>query len=213
MPDYTEGKIYKILNSITDETYIGSTTQSLCNRMKNHRNDYNNMNKPHYKFKLYKCFREHDVKNFYIELIEKFSSTSKEELLAREGYYIRRECPSLNSRIAGRTNAQYYQDNKEKIKQQVKKYAEDNREVVLENKRTYHEKIKDTPEHKQYRKEYYDTNKEHIKEYGIQHREKNKDKLKLQRNEQIQCECGCMISRKHLQRHTRSQKHEQLSNC
>ena len=46
MPDYSQGKIYQILNTITDDVYIGSTTQLLCNRMKSHRsiakNDHNN---------------------------------------------------------------------------------------------------------------------------------------------------------------------------
>ena len=210
MKDFTEGKIYKIFNSITDETYIGSTTQPLCNRMKNHRNDHNNPNKSHYNFKLYKCFREHDVENFYIELIEKCPCSSKEELLAREGYWIRNASPSLNVQIPGRTAKQYYQDNKEQILVQVKKYREDNREVVLEKNRNYCTQIRDNPEYKQKQKEYYETNNEYIKLYVKQYSEKNKEKLKLHRAEQIQCECGCMISRQHLERHKRSPKHDQM---
>ena len=212
MPDYSQGKIYKILNSITNDTYIGSTTQLLCNRMKNHRNDHNNQNSTHYNYKLYKCFREHGIEHFYIELVEKYPCSSKEELLAREGCWIRQECPSLNSQVAGRTSKQYYEDNKEKIKQMVKKYTENNKDHVLESKKAYYEKVKDTLSFKLKRKEYAENHKQQIAEYGKQYREDNKDKLKERREEQIQCECGCLISRPKIQRHRRSRKHEQLMN-
>ena len=103
MPDYSQGKVYKIVNSITDDTYIGSGTQLLCNRMKNHRNDYKNQNSHKYNYKVYKRFRELGVDCFYIELLEKYPCETKEELLAREGYWIRQAKPSLNARIEGLT--------------------------------------------------------------------------------------------------------------
>ena len=34
---YQEGKIYKIYNTINDDIYVGSTTQKLCERMRDHR--------------------------------------------------------------------------------------------------------------------------------------------------------------------------------
>ena len=37
MPNYQEGKIYKIYNTINVDLYIGSTTQKLCERMREHR--------------------------------------------------------------------------------------------------------------------------------------------------------------------------------
>ena len=37
MPDYSKGKIYKILDSIDDEIYVGSTTETLGARMAKHR--------------------------------------------------------------------------------------------------------------------------------------------------------------------------------
>ena len=53
MPDYAKGKIYKILNTIDDEMYVGSTVETLGQRMAKHRSDmkrrqyklYNHMNK------------------------------------------------------------------------------------------------------------------------------------------------------------------------
>ena len=41
------------------------------------------------------------VQHFQIELIETYPCNNKEELLAKEGYYIRTLKPSLNQRIAG----------------------------------------------------------------------------------------------------------------
>ena len=37
MPNYSEGKIYKVVNSINSLIYIGSTCQRLCIRMADHR--------------------------------------------------------------------------------------------------------------------------------------------------------------------------------
>ena len=41
MPEYKNGKIYKIVsNHMPDTCYIGSTTQTLCKRFGGHRSDY-----------------------------------------------------------------------------------------------------------------------------------------------------------------------------
>jgi hypothetical protein len=98
MPDYSQGKIYQILNTVTDDVYIGSTTQLLSGRMKAHRHD----SKLHER-KLYMAMRDHDVCNLHIELIEKFPCSCREELNARERYWMRKELPSLNHNIAGRS--------------------------------------------------------------------------------------------------------------
>ena len=39
MPDYSQGKIYQILNTVTDDVYIGSTIQPLYKRMHGHRSN------------------------------------------------------------------------------------------------------------------------------------------------------------------------------
>ena len=66
MPDYIEGKIYKILNTIDDEIYVGSTVQKLSTRLAHHRS--------HTKFEVKHKINQHmidvGVENFYIELIE-----------------------------------------------------------------------------------------------------------------------------------------------
>ena len=37
MPDYQQGKAYKVLSPIDNETYVGSTCQVLFQRMARHR--------------------------------------------------------------------------------------------------------------------------------------------------------------------------------
>ena len=131
MPDYQNGKIYKIFNCVTDDVYIGSTTQLLCNRMKKHRESYTyDMKKSH--LKIYQAFSKHGMQNFYIELLEKYPCSSKEELLAREGYWIRNEKPSLNTNIAGRTDAEYAKDNKERCDENKRRYYEKNKELIYQ---------------------------------------------------------------------------------
>ena len=68
MPNYQEGKIYKIYNAVNDEIYIGSTTRKLSERMAEHRKPCNIKRQEH--LPIYKAFMEFSVENFFIELIE-----------------------------------------------------------------------------------------------------------------------------------------------
>ena len=74
-----------MLYNIDDEIYVGSTTETLGQRMAKHR--YSMKQRSHYK--LYKHMNKLDVNNFYIELIEHYPCNDVYELRAREGYYIR----------------------------------------------------------------------------------------------------------------------------
>ena len=98
MPDYSTGKIYNMLNTIDDNIYVGSTAETLGQRMAKHR--ANMKLTPH--VKLYKHMHELGVEQFYIELIENVPCNDIYELRAREGYHIRKR-GTLNQKIAGRT--------------------------------------------------------------------------------------------------------------
>ena len=141
MPNYQDGKIYKIYNTINDDIYIGSTTQKLCERMRNHRNDHKS--KLHFNFPIYKAFREHGVENFFIELIEKCPCNDKDELRKTEGNYIRLLKPSLNVRIDGRSVKEYYNDNRDILLQKQREYNEVNKERIAIRKKEYNEVNKD----------------------------------------------------------------------
>jgi group I intron endonuclease len=88
MPDYSKGKIYKIVNSENDIIYIGSTTQTLAGRMYGHRCNAKTLTKS---CGIYKAIREIGIERFKIVIIENYSCESLDELQARE-YQIMKEC-------------------------------------------------------------------------------------------------------------------------
>ena len=142
--DYKNGKIYQLLNKVNDEVYVGSTIQPLSKRMNEHRSTCNNSYKK-VNVKLYQSMREIGQDNFYIELIETYPCNSKEELKAKEGYYIR-EKATLHMIIAGRNSKGWVEDNKEHRQTYIKEYNISNKERL-----------------DQYRKHYRKENQEHMK--------------------------------------------------
>jgi hypothetical protein len=164
--DYSKNKIYKIYSYLGDKIYIGSTVyEFVSQRMVKHRDSYKQWKKNNEKYmRSFVLFEEYGIENCYIELIEAKPCLDKNEQARLEGCYIRTlEC--VNKNIAGRTNKEYREDNKEKIKANKKQFYEKNKN-----------KIKTTG------KEYYEKNKEKIKEKVKQYREENKDKLKAKDN-------------------------------
>jgi hypothetical protein len=92
-----------------------------------------------------------------IELVENYPCNNKEELLQREGYYIRNN-NCINKNIAGRTKQIWCEENKQYIKIQQKDYYEQNKEQINEQ-----------------HKKYYEQNKEHIKEQTKEYRQRKKE--------------------------------------
>jgi len=60
---------------------------------------------------------------------------------------------------------------------------------------------------KEYHKGYYENNKGKKLEQFKEYREQNKVKLLEQKQEQITCECGCIIRKDGLTKHRKTQKH------
>lgn len=80
MPNYENGKIYKI--TVGDDFYIGCTTLTLEQRMRNHRQDQYRTSA------FYARVREHGIENCTIELLEAVPCKTMAELTTREQYYI-----------------------------------------------------------------------------------------------------------------------------
>ena len=119
MPDYKNGKIYKIVCNITGKVYIGSTTQTLSRRLTGHRANY-------------KCFEEGkpnvvtsyqvlEQGNYDIVLIENVSCESKEELHRRERHFIE-TLVCVNKLIPTRTKKEFFEAYKEEINERKKAY-------------------------------------------------------------------------------------------
>jgi hypothetical protein len=180
MPDYQNGKIYKIVNDKLGLTYYGSTTQILSQRMGGHI-----ANKK--RFDTGKCNNVSSFKlldgNQKIYLVEKYPCNDKNELERRERYYIEtNEC--VNKRIPSRTqkehSKEYYIDNKDKFKQKNKDYRDKNKDIIKQYQKQYQKQYRDKNKDiiKQRKKQYRDKNKDKIKQYQKQYCDKNKDKLK-----------------------------------
>ena len=94
MVNYNNAKIYKIIPMNSDDesdVYFGSTTKEfLSQRMVYHRDDYRKWkNGKHHYCSIYAMFEKHGVENCKIVLLENVNANSKDEMLAREAYYIR----------------------------------------------------------------------------------------------------------------------------
>ncbi len=118
MPDYQEGKIYKIVSLQTDKIYIGSTTQRLTKRKIEHKANYNSYLKG--KYRNTTSFEIMKLEDVDIILLESFPCDTKEQLLLRERYYIQNTKNCVNKTIPMRTRKEYNKDNKDKIKQYKK---------------------------------------------------------------------------------------------
>jgi hypothetical protein len=79
--DYSLGKIYEVVNSVTHEKYLGSTAMKyLCQRMGPHR-ACAAKNSPN---PLYQAMRQYGVEKFKIELVKNFPCMTRKELEKEE---------------------------------------------------------------------------------------------------------------------------------
>ena len=132
MGKYQEGKIYKIISPSCDSVYIGSTTSPLIKRLWEHRGDLNAFLKGKKNYRTsFEIIKYEDAK---IELIEVYPCNSRKELDSREGFFIK-NTKCINSSIAGRNKAEYYQDNKLRICEKKRDYHNKNKERINNRRR------------------------------------------------------------------------------
>mgnify|MGYP003648893083 CR=1 FL=1 len=216
MVNYDNGKIYKLVNNVDDEIYVGST----CNQLYKRKGGHKSKSKKYVERQVYKHLNIIGWDNVEIILIEAFECKNKMELTKRERHWIDTLKSSLNKCIPGRTKQEYNIDNKEKISIQKKQYQQDNKESISTYHKQYYtdnnEKI--SIQNKQYytdnkqkiliqTKGYRDKNKQKIAIQGKEYRDKNKEKISIIKKEQITCECGLTLCKDGLSRHRRSKKH------
>jgi hypothetical protein len=144
MPDYSTGKIYIIFSTSKKLLYIGSTIQTLSQRLAKHNNNLKN-----YKSGKYGWTSSFDVlecEDYKIELLELFPCCNKSQLEKREGEciktYEKDGYTLVNNNIVGRTKKEYYTDNKQDILKQRVEYYEKNKQDILKQKVEYYEKHK-----------------------------------------------------------------------
>jgi hypothetical protein len=144
---YSKGFIYRIRGN--DKTYIGSSTcKTAAHRFAKHKyayKYYKNNNNNKYGF----CTSFHclDDPNCYIELLEKFPCSDRDELRKRERYWQELETNRINNRIAFLTPEEkehslklYREANREYFKLKAKEQRDrekikcNNENIKIENK-------------------------------------------------------------------------------
>jgi hypothetical protein len=225
--DYSNTIIYKLCcndPSITD-IYIGHTT-NFIQRKNRHKTCCNN-NK--FDTKVYNFIRNNGGwDNWSMIQLEEHNCKNKREAEAIEHKCIEKFSASLNfnkpyamcKEEPEKYKQSWYEENKEQILDKVKIHYEEHKEEKLEYQKKYAE------EHKEKIKEQQDIYREENKEklasqkkiYREQHktetaqankewREANKEKLKAQRAEVINCECGHQYTFGNKVRHLQTKIH------
>jgi hypothetical protein len=196
MPDYQQGKIYKITGG--DETYYGSTALTLKERMWAHKSNYNRWTNGvvDRKCACFNLFDKYGFDNCPIELVEDYPCETKKELLIREDWYMdNNECINEKSAYTSKEKAleqmrQRHHDHKEEANKKSRQRYLDHKEEALEQRRQYRE------EHK-----------EEINEKQLQNYQANKEAILEKKKEKIVCECGRTICKSVIARHRKSAFH------
>jgi len=138
MVNYANGKIYKLVNSVDDKIYVGSTCELL--RVRKYKHKYDAKIKPAY---VHTHLNQIGWDNVDIILIEAFECKNKDELHKRERHYIDELKSELNKQLPTRTKVEWREDNKERrLKYNKDRYAIKKVEILAAQKE-YYEKNKD----------------------------------------------------------------------
>lgn len=227
--NYAQGRVYWIRSHNDPElVYYGSTTQSLSQRLAGHKREY--IRWKNGKGSWVTSFRVLEAGAVYIELVERVNASSKEELTAREGKYIRdNEC--VNKVIPGRTRAEYHAEHKEELNARYRQYRADHLDELKAKDREYHAEHREErnaksklyymnnrrealEEKKGYyidkkdlilaqRKDHYRKNTENVKARTQAYRAQHRDTL----HQKYSCECGGRYIYTSKSRHNKTKHH------
>jgi hypothetical protein len=137
-----------------------------------------------------------DAGDYEIIWVEDFPCERKDQLKARERYYIEnRVC--VNKNVPGRTHEEWYQANKAHVNAYNKEWQQANPMYMKEWQQANEAHVK------AYQKEWQQANPMYMKEW----RQANRADKKARYSEKIQCTvCNCMISCGNYAQHQRTAK-------
>jgi post-segregation antitoxin (ccd killing protein) len=163
-----------------DNLYVGSTT-NFTKRKYRHKCKIKNSDG-----KLYQTIRDNECR-WEMKPYKEFPCENKIQLTIEEERIRRELNADLNMVVCG-TGI-----NELSRKEYKKKYREENKEQISKKK-----------------KEYYEANKEEILKKEKEYYEANAEEIKEKKREKITCECGCIVSYRHLSQHKKTKKHLKL---
>ena len=226
------GRIYKIVNSKTDDVYYGSTVKTLEDRFKNHINTSKSSLIPMAKF-----MAEIGTEHFEINLVEEVEVEDRKELLLLEKYYImaarekgekliNKNLPIVTKEEKRLRNKKYREARKNDEdfistrRKCCKKYYVENKDKIVEIARNkYQNDIEFRERSLAKTRKYY---REHKDEINRKKKESlhNNEEARKKRNEafrrcierkresgKITCECGSKIYLDSLPAHKKTKKH------
>jgi len=234
---YANGYIYKLYSHINEFYYLGSTHTTLRQRKRKHLQKNARVNQ-----RVNDWIEDVGTENIKIIELHKYEDLTARQLKINEDNVIKEHLGKehcLNCNRVYRTQKEWREDNKEQIaekkkqyyednKDKIKQYREDNKEQILDQKKQYRQTNKDKI------KQYYKDNKERIKQYTEDNKDKiaekkkqyyaankeqkvenqkqyyaaNREQILEKQGQKINCPvCNCEVSKNHFTRHEKSQKH------
>ena len=141
MPNYQQSKIYKIISPHTDKIYIGSTTkQYISERKSDHKCRYENWKNDNTKGYC-SSYELYDLGDIQYILLESYKCNSKDELTARERYWIEQNInnvvnivkrPYVSELEAKQNKHNYYENNKDHFSELNKIWKKNNKDKLIE---------------------------------------------------------------------------------
>ena len=134
---FENAKIYKLICLTTGKIYIGSTTQSFRRRLNQHKTTA--------KTKTQTCSSKQIIanNNYVILLVKAIKNCdTKIQMLCWERYYIEKYV-CINERIPTRTDAEYRQDNRDKINEKNAIIYQNNKDKIRAKMAIYRQNNKD----------------------------------------------------------------------
>jgi len=187
--DYSKILIYKIEHINNEElVYVGHTT-NWDKRKCMHKNACTNEKYKIYNLKVYQMIRANGGwEMFQMIEVEKYPCNDKREAERRENEIMKDLKASMNTKKSFLTkeesiksDKEYYQRNKERIKNYYHENKEHINKLKSERGKEFYKNNKDKVLSKQ--KEYYENNREKIREQSKLHYEKNKDGILMKRRQ------------------------------
>ena len=140
--DYSKGKIYRLVCNTTGQQYIGSTVQSLSQRLGGHKKDFKRFSDGKETDKL-TAFSILSENNFEMILIEDYPCENKNQLERRERNFIETmECvnkykPAQTREERIEYNRQYHKDHQDELAKSQRDYYQDHKEEIDKRNKQY----------------------------------------------------------------------------
>eukprot|EP00438_Fugacium_kawagutii_P017839 Skav201728 [mRNA] locus=scaffold311:672189:672737:- [translate_table: standard] len=150
-----------------------------------------------------KLFDEFGLENCKIELVEEYPCNSLMELRRREGFHIQNhDC--VNTRIAGRTDQEYREQNREKKNEQNRIYRLNNPDKV----KAFRDRVDNKERRAKYNQDYYRQHADRINEKGKENRKNNLEMMRERDRLHYQKHKETILARKKERREAQKKQQE-----